>query len=101
MYLHFSGPPAIPTTRQRRHASIDFRDTFAIRDGVFLHAENSIDEIAGRERWVLRSNHAAHSSGAHNFTDPDRCYVRPALIHPAAHRRIERDVKDFHQEIAV
>src|ERR1051325_12093504 len=50
---------------------------------------------------MLRLDDAADRAGAHHLAEADRRNVRLALVHPSAHRRIERDVAVLHQQLAV
>ncbi len=73
----------------------------SVDDGVFLHAQPSVDVLADGKSWVLRRNDPAERQRAHDFADPDRRNVGAAFVHPAAHGRIERDIKDLDQNLAV
>src|SRR5579863_2167227 len=50
---------------------------------------------------MARGDHGTNPRGAHHFPDADRCDVGLALVHPAAHGRIERDVLHLDDELAV
>jgi hypothetical protein len=87
--------------RQGCKARVDALRAFAVRDRVILHAEHADDRVADLETGMLRSDHFACGAGAHDFADADRRDVGLAFVHPAAHRRIERDVAVAHQELAL
>ena len=63
--------------------------------------EAAIHVVADGEAGVLRGDDPAHCSGPHHLADADRRDVGAALVHPAPHRWVERDVKDFDQELAI
>ena len=70
-------------------------------DGVFLHAEGTGDVVANSEGGISGCDHAACAQGTHDLTDLDRGDIRPSLVHPAAHRRVERKVEQLDQDLAV
>ena len=86
---------------QRRQAGIDPRELLRLGDRVFLHAEHADDMVAHGDPGIIRRDHAPHGACAHDFADTDRRHVGLALVHPAAHRGVERDVQDLHQHLAV
>ncbi len=44
---------------------------------------------------------AADRAGSHDLADAHRRHVGLALLHPPAHGRIQRDVEDLHQHLAI
>src|SRR5215468_1252766 len=50
---------------------------------------------------MLRGENASGRVGAHHLADADRRNVGFALVHPAAHRRIKRDVQHLYHKLAV
>lgn len=80
---------------------INLGDAVAFRGSIFLNPEAAIHVVAHGEAGVLRGDDPAHCSGPHHLADADRRDVGAALVHPAPHRWVERDIKDFDQELAI
>ena len=57
--------------------------------------------ITDGDTGIVRRDYASDRTGAHDFADSYRRHVRLALLHPATHRWIQRDVEDLHQHLAV
>ena len=68
-----------------------------IEESEFLHAEAGADEGAHRVVGVSRGHDAPHAARAHHLTQADRGNVALALVHPPAHRRVERQHQRLHQ----
>src|SRR5207248_1886090 len=75
-------------------------DAFTIGDCILLNAEAAIYMFAHGEVGIVRGDHPAYGSGTHDVADTDRRYVRLALVHPAAHGGIERDVEYLDKQLA-
>src|SRR5204863_5065312 len=79
--------------RQRREAGVDLVDLRAGDDGVFLYAEQAAHMVAIGKVRVLRFDDFTNRQRAHHLADRDRRDVRLGVIHPTAHRRVERNVE--------
>ncbi len=64
-------------------------------------AKGAADEVALGERRVAGLDHPSERERSHHLADLDRRHVRAAGVHPAAHRRVQRDVRDLDDELAV
>ena len=60
-----------------------------------------MDVIADQKAGAIGGDDLAYGAGLHHFADADGRDVGATLVHPAAHRRVERDVKNLDQEFAV
>jgi hypothetical protein len=56
--------------------------------------------VALFESRMPRLDHFANAARAHHFADLHRRDVGLDVVHPAAHRGIEREVRDLHQHLA-
>ena len=97
---HAGHPEHAQVGGQRGEPGVDQARALAVGDHVLLHAEHAGHAAADREFRVVRRNHFTRRIGAHHLADADRRHVGLALVHPAAHRRIQRDVFDADQEFA-
>ena len=70
-------------------------------DRVLLGAEHAADVVTDGDAGVLGGDHLAGAAGPHHLADPDRGQVGAGVVHPAAHRRVKRDVLDLDQHLAV
>src|SRR6185437_6217916 len=86
---------------QRRELRVHLANALSVRDGVLLDAEVARDLFALLECGVLRGRDAAGPARAHHLVDRDRADIGLALVHPSTHRRVERDVRDLHEELAI
>ncbi len=86
---------------QRCHFWIDLVKTFPIADRVFLDAHKPRHIFARSECRILRLDHAAQAARPHHLANTHRRNVRLAFVDPTAHCRIERNVKNFHQQLAI
>jgi hypothetical protein len=77
----------------------DLVGVLAVGDGMFLHAEGSVDPVAGRKLWVVRGDDAAYRQRPHHLTDLDRRDIGTGRAHPAAHGGIDRDVSRLDDEL--
>ena len=87
--------------RQRGDASVGPDELFAGHDRVLLHPEHAGHLVADLELRMTRRDHPAGGTGAHYLADAHRRDVRLAFVHPAAHRRVERNVEHLDQYFAV
>ena len=85
-FSHWVGEPS----RGSILGELAARDPARVEERVLLHAERTADVVAEGEPRVLRRDHDADAAGAHDLVDPDRRDVALAFVHPAAHRRVER-----------
>ena len=92
--------------RQAAHAQINFHQARAFELGspqtqILLHAKARDHGIAHREMRTLGRNHPAHTTGTHHFANGHRRDVAAPLIHPAAHRRVQRQGQRLQHHAAV
>src|SRR5262249_13526522 len=85
--------PTDPTL-ERRLVRIDLDHALAVGDGVPLDAEHALHGIADLERGVVRLLDNASGPSAHDLAELHPGDIGPSLVHPARHRRIERNVRD-------
>lgn len=86
---------------QRRAGRVDLVETLGLADEIVLHAEGAVDVVAGLEAGVLRNQHLADAERTHHLADPHRRDVGAGVVHPAAHRRVQRQVLVLHQDLAL
>ena len=86
---------------KRRHLRVDLGERLRVGDALLLHTEHADDEVAGLERVAVRLEHDAGRAGAHDLPEPDWRHVRRRVVHPAAHRRVERDLEDLDERLAL
>ena len=85
-------------------ARVDLVELGALRilhQAVFLDAEAAGNHVAQRERSVPQGNDVADTDGAHDFANAYRRDIAAAFIHPAAHRRVERQLQHLDQHLSV
>ncbi len=87
--------------RQRRKTGIDFHELSAVERCVFLNTEPAADIVAGGKFWVLRRNDLADRARPHDVAYGHRRNVGSSLVHPAAHRRIEREIQNPRKHFAI
>ncbi|MNM51399.1 hypothetical protein D3C81_624570 [compost metagenome] len=86
--------------RQRCQFRIDLVEALRLADEVVLHTEGTIDVVADGETGVFRGDHFADAQGAHDLAKSHWRNVRLALVHPAAHGRVQGQVEVFHLYLA-
>src|SRR5439155_7187759 len=79
----------------------DRRREAAPRHGVLLPAEEPRHEAADRKGLVIRLDDLADGGAAHHLAEPDRRDVARAVLHPAAHRGVEREEEVLHEDLTV
>jgi hypothetical protein len=87
--------------RQRRQGRVDPAQLPAAGYRIRLHAQRTADEVAGLELRIPGRDHFADRAGAHHLADLHWADIGLAGIHPAAHRRVERDVLHLDQHFTV
>ena len=102
---HAGHTERVEPLRRGSHAQIYLRDAGVLQAGlpdhaVFLHTESTGDLVANRERGIVRRDHLAHAACTHHFADADRRDVALALVHPAAHRRVKRELQHLDEYAA-
>ena len=76
---------------RRLFESAERKEIFSITDSEFLPAGVAEHEVAGLEAWIVGSDDATDGPARHDFPDRDGARIRGcALVHHAAHVRIER-----------
>jgi hypothetical protein len=85
--------------RQGNQPRVDLHHALAVGERVLLHAEPSGHHIAHGEFRVARLHHLAGAARAHHLADRHRPDVRLALVHPAPHRRVERQVAHLDEDL--
>ena len=85
---------------QRRQRRVDLLQRGGVRDRILLNAEQAGDEVAGGERGIVGGEHFACGERAHHLADADRRDVGAGVVHPAAHRGVERDQARLHERLA-
>src|ERR1051325_545765 len=98
---HARHAEAAEVALQRHAAGLDLLQLPALHDGVFLHTGDSGDLVAGAKGRVVRFQHLPRAAGAHHLAQFDRRDVASARVHPAAHGRVERQVRYLHQHFAL
>lgn len=86
--------------RQRRQRRIDLGQAAAVRQAELLHAERARHMVAHGEPRVAGGDHPAHPARTHDLSDLHGADVRLPLVHPAAHGRVQREVRHLDQQFA-
>ncbi len=68
---------------------------------VALHADDAVDEIANRQVGAAAVDDPADTGGAKHLAQLHRWDVRADVVHPPAHRRIERQIDHLDHDLAV
>ena len=82
----------------RRYVAV--RDLLLADLPVELHAGRAGHGVADGEERIVGRGHDADAAGTHHVADADRRDVALALVHPAPHRRIERQGERLDQDPA-
>ena len=80
---------------------IDLRDPAPFRERIFLNAEDAVHRISDREAGMFRGDDPTDGAGPHHLADADGRDIGPALVHPAPHRGVERNIENFDEELAI
>ena len=98
---HPRHPKHVQVHRQRRDLRIHLRQAGGFERGVLLDVERPIHVVTlGHGRRLTRDDDP-DAAGPHGVADPDGRDVRPALVHPPTHRRVEREVEHLDQRFAI
>ncbi|MNO87911.1 hypothetical protein D3C76_793450 [compost metagenome] len=86
--------------RQGGQIRVDLVETGRLAEKIVLHAEGAVHIVADRKIRVSGGNNLADAQCTHDLAETDRRDIRLAFVHPAAHGRVQRQVFDFHQDLA-
>ncbi len=98
---HARHPEGAEVDRQRGEPGIDLDHPVAGEHGVLLNPGEPGDVVARRKAGMPGVDHLAATAGAHHLADADRRDVGAAVVHPSPHRRVQRQVLDLDQHLAV
>ena len=90
---------------QRRDAKVDTRQPggdqcLGLDRTELLHPEHAADRVPHRKGRGIGGDDPTDTAGTHHITDSDRLDIAAPLVHPAAHRRIERQHEVFDKDAA-
>jgi hypothetical protein len=109
--LRFANHPHTAISREPRHAEhaesgrdgckgrIKFAEACAIRERVRAPSGWCQNDVAFCISWILRCDHPRNRFAGHHIAKLQRLRVGFAVIHPAAHVRIERKILNLEQKL--
>ncbi len=82
-------------------AGIELAQAGAVRERVFLPAAKAQHDVAHREFGIARGDDVADRAADHRLPDFGGLGIGLRRAHAAAHVRVERQIADAHQHLAV